>query len=247
MNIQLLDNASAFRYVSFTSRLQLIEGREMTTLKQQLGYILLGFVFWLPIGVAVLVISYFLGSLEDLGKEVMGIVIPDRFLYTGLGVAFWIIVMFLTGLLLKATAVGKYASAIPILGTFFLRLEGETMTIDKLMHMTPCLFLYSPTCLSYGWVLAEQKVTLDKDQSQIELLNVYYPNVPTILTGQVFAVRKETVIKLGNSSREIFDVLLYGLRQPQQIEYLPWDNEDGEAFSKRAETFGILPLLPDAA
>jgi uncharacterized protein (TIGR00290 family) len=41
-------------------------------------------------------------------------------------------------------------------------------------------------------------------------------------------VRKETVIKLGNPSREIIDLLLYALRSPESIRYLPWKGEKEE-------------------
>ena len=71
------------------------------------------------------------------------------------------------------------------------------------------------------------------------MLNIYYPNVPSIVTGQIFPVRKETVIKLGNKSREIVDLLLYSFRSPENIKYLPWENEKEEEFRIRANRFGI--------
>ena len=71
------------------------------------------------------------------------------------------------------------------------------------------------------------------------MLNIYYPNVPSIVTGQIFPVRKETVIKLGNKSREIVDLLLYSFRSPENIKYLPWEDEKDEEFKIRANRFGI--------
>jgi len=127
---------------------------------------------------------------------------------------------------------------VPILG-MFIRRGGEIITIDKLINLTPCLFLFSPTCISYGWILSEEKVKLDSESSSFNLINVYYPNVPTILTGQVYSVRKETVMKLGNPSREVIDILLYGLRRPEIIQYLPWEDEAKEEFRERAKRFGL--------
>jgi hypothetical protein len=134
--------------------------------------------------------------------------------------------------------VGDFFSGVPIVGTFFRR-GGEIITVDTLANLTPCLFLYSPTCPSYGWILSEEKVKLNNEKASFGLVNVYYPNVPTILTGQVYSVRKETVIKLGNPSREVVDVLLYGLRRPEDIQYLPWEDETEEEFKERAKRFGL--------
>ena len=69
---------------------------------------------------------------------------------------------------------------------------------------------------------------------------MYYPNVPTIVTGQVFSVRKETVMKLGNPSRDMIDILLYALRKPENLKYLPWEDETAEEFKERAARFGLL-------
>ena len=113
------------------------------------------------------------------------------------------------------------------------------MTVDRLLHLNPCFFLLSPTCLSYGWILSEEKVKLSKEKAIFTLVNVYYPNVPTLITGQVFPVRKDTVIKLGNSSKEIIDLLLYAFRSPADLKYLPWEDESQEDFEKRAKSFGV--------
>lgn len=204
-----------------------------------MGYFFVGFVFWLPIGIIVLIGDQIFGGLDPLGKDLLGTVLPDRFLYSGTGMSFWILIMFLTGILLKSTPVGRLASSIPIVGTLFLRMDQKTITLDRLMNMAPCLFLYSPTCISYGWILSEQEVKLDNEKAAFHLINVYYPNVPTLVTGQVFTAREETVMKLGNPSRDIVDVLLYGLRRPSNLRYLPWEDESEQKFKERAERFGV--------
>lgn len=199
----------------------------------------MGFIIWMPIGILILVGDYIFGNLEKAGKDFLQLFVPDKFVYTGLGIALWLVIFYLTGLLFRRTRIGTYFSNIPILGTFF-RTGGETMTLDRLTNLAPCLFLYSPTCLSYGWILAPEKVDLEGNDADFELLDVYYPNVPTIVTGQVFAVRKECVMKLGNPSRDIIDILLYGLRKPITLQYLPWEGETAEQFKERATRFGLL-------
>jgi hypothetical protein len=97
----------------------------------------------------------------------------------------------------------------------------------------------SPSCLSYGWILSEEKVRLGEEKATFTLVNVYYPNVPTLITGQVFPVRRDTVIRLGNPSKEIIDLLLYAFRSPKDLRYIPWDDESKEDFEKRAESFGL--------
>jgi uncharacterized membrane protein len=210
----------------------------MNFIKRQLGFLLYGVIFWLPIGVIVLVAKLILGDLDSIGRDLLKLFIPDQYVDPGLGIVLWLVIFFLSGVLVKATPVGNFFASVPILGTF-IRRGGEIITIDKLISLTPCLFLFSPTCISYGWVLSEEKVKLDNESSSFNLINVYYPNVPTILTGQVYSVRKETVMKLGNPSREIIDILLYGLRRPEIIQYLPWEDETKDEFMARAKIFGL--------
>jgi len=208
-------------------------------IKGRFGDLLAGFVFWLPIGVIVLIVSYIYGNLEDLGATFLQLFLPEDFIRPGYGIILWIVALLLTGLILKNTAIGDFLSRVPIIGLFFRRKGGTVITFGRLLNLTPCLFLYSPTCLSYGWILSEEKVQIRDKKGLFTLINIYYPNVPSILTGQIFPVRKETVIKLGNPSKEIIDLLLYALRSPENIQYLPWEDEKEEEFEKRAELFGL--------
>jgi hypothetical protein len=205
--------------------------------KNQLTFLLFGFVFWLPIAVLVYIIVFLFTNVEDVGRKFLLLFIPEQFIYAGFGIVLGILIVYLTGVVLKVTKVRRVFSKIPVLGLFFG--AGEIMTIDRLLHLSPCLFLYSPTCLSYGWILSEEKVKLSKEKANFTLVNVYYPNVPTLVTGQVFPVRKDTVIKLGNSSREIIDLLLYAFRSPTGLKYLPWEDETQVDFEKRAKSYGL--------
>jgi len=68
---------------------------------------------------------------------------------------------------------------------------------------------------------------------------VYFPNVPTLITGQVLAARKVIVMKLTNSSSEVINLLLYAFRSPAALEYIPWEDEPKEEFEERSKLFGL--------
>lgn len=213
----------------------------MKTIKSLIGFVLFGFIFWLPVGIVFYGGSWAFGLLEDSGQSFLDLVDWDNS-PTGMGVVVWLLAFLVSGIILKKTTAGDFMSGIPVLG-FFFRRTGESMTPDKLKSLTPCLFLYSPTCISYGWLLSQEHIKIGADETAINLINVYYPNVPTMVTGQVFVARQETVMKLGNPSKEIFDVLLYGLRTPPYMEYLPWEDEDAETFRERSRHFGALQRI----
>ena len=207
----------------------------------QLKYLFAGLVSWLPIGLLVFVIGYVVGLLESVGHNFFGFFLPPQAVFPGIGIVFWIVVFYLTGLIINITSVGRYISRVPIVGMFFSK-SGEAMTLDRLAKLTPCIFLYSPTCVAYGWILWEQKVKPSDEASGFNLITVYYPNVPTILSGQVYSARKETVIRLGNSSQEVLNMLLYGLKKPEYIKFLPWDDENEGDFRQRILKFGITEI-----
>ncbi len=211
----------------------------MKFVKNQFGYLFSGLVIWLPMVIIIAVLVVVFSKLEEIGKSVLNLFLPAQFVYPGFGIILGIIVLYLTGVILKKTVVGDFLSRVPILGIFFRKGEGKMITLDRLFNLTPCLFLFSPTCPSYGWILSEEKVKLNKEKASFTLINVYYPNVPTLVTGQIFPIRRGAVIKLGNPSKEVIDLLLYGLRSPENLQYLPWEDENKEKFKKRAELFGL--------
>ncbi len=205
--------------------------------QKQLTFIIYGLVFWLPVTLVIYIAVLLFGNAEKIGTTLLGVVIPDKYLYSGFGIILFVLIVYISGILLKTTKLGKVLSKIPFIGIFFG--QGEIMTISKLSHMQPCLFLYSPTCISYGWVLSEEKVKLGEDNAVFPLLNVYFPNVPTMVTGQVFFFFLDTVMKLANSSGEVINLLLYAFRSPTALNYIPWEDESREEFEKRAKFFGL--------
>jgi len=205
--------------------------------KNQIGFLLFGLAFWLPIAVLVVVLVFLFNNLEEIGRKIFLLLLPEKLFYSGFGIVFGILLLYFSGIALKLTKIREVFSKIPVLGLFFG--AGEVITIERLLHLNPCLFLISPTCLSYGWILSVEKVKLGEEAAIFTLINVYYPNVPALITGQVFPVRKDTVIKLDNPSKEIIDLLLYAFRSPKDLEYLPWEDESREDFEKRAKSFGL--------
>lgn len=203
----------------------------------QSTFILYGVVFWVPVALALYVIVLLFGNAESIGRGILGIVVPDKYLFFGLGAVLCLLIIYFTGMVLKLTKLGNVLSKVPFVGLFFG--QGEIMTIGRLANMQPCLFLYSPTCLSYGWILSEEKVKLSSHNALFPIINVYFPNVPTLVTGQVFAARKDTIMKLANSSKEVLDLLLYAFRSPAALEYIPWEDESQDNFQERSKYFGL--------
>jgi uncharacterized membrane protein len=206
-------------------------------LKKQFTFILYGIVFWLPVTLVIYIGALFFSNAENIGRMILKVAIPDRFIFAGFGILFCILLVYFSGMALKLTKLGKVLSKIPVIGLFFG--QGEIMTIGRLGHMQPCLFLYSSTCISYGWILSEEKVKLSEDNAIFPIINVYFPNVPTLVTGQIFATRKDTVMKLANTSSEVINIMLYAFRSPDAIKYIPWEDESAKDFEERSKVFGL--------
>jgi len=218
-------------------KLRVVERKIKALFKKQFTFLIYGFVFWLPALLVLYVLYLVLSNGENIGRVILLKLLPENFVYPGFGVILVLLIVYFSGFILKSTKVGKSLSKIPVLGMFFG--QGEIITISRLMHMQPCLFLISSTTISYGWILADENVQLNGEKAGFSLLSVYYPNVPTLVTGQVFAVRKDTVMKLGNSSSEVINLLLYAFRSPPFLKFLPWEDESKEEFEARSKIFGL--------
>lgn len=205
--------------------------------KKLMTFLLYGLVFWLPVALVAYIASLLFGSAERVGRAILGVGIPDKNIYTGFGIALCLLIVLVSGILLKATKVGAILSKIPVVGLFFG--QGEVITISRLLDMRPCLFLLSPTCMSCGWILSEVKAKKRGSEAAYTLMNIYYPNVPTLVTGQVYMARRDTVMRLSNSSKEVIDLLLYAFRSPGALEYVPWEDESPEDFERRMISFGL--------
>jgi len=205
--------------------------------KRQFTFILYGFVFWLPVVILLYILFLLFSNAESIGKAILSGVLPKALVYPGFGIILLILIVYFTGFILKSTRVGAILSKVPVLGLFFG--QGEIITINRLLHMQPCLFLLSPTCISYGWILSEEKVQIGEEQAGFSLISVFYPGVPTLVSGSVLAIRKDAIMKLGNSSTEVIDLLLYAFRSPPCLKYLPWEDESQKEFEERSKFFGL--------
>jgi hypothetical protein len=101
--------------------------------------------------------------------------------------------------------------------------------------LTPCKFWLSDTTPHYGFIVNQQKVRGGETE-----IDVYRPNVPTIIPGDLFPLKRRFVIKLGNSSGEILDKLASGgfISSDEEIP-LPWEDETEENFRER---INLTPL-----
>lgn len=199
--------------------------------KNFLGYLFSGFVFCLPIGIVAVIVVYVLSNFEMMGETILGFFIPSNFIYKGSGLILWLIIFLLIGTAVKKTPAGKVLFKIPILRLFFAD-GGESMTFERLSHLTPCLFLSSPTKIAYGWILSQEKTDFN------ELYNIFEPTLPTILPGRTTLVRKENIIMIGNTTQEMINLVLYSSKSPEKIAYIPWEDETEEGFLQRVRAFG---------
>lgn len=219
----------------------------MKQVKRQLGFLFYGLIIWFPVGIFIFLVVALFGSVDSAMRSFLGLFMPTRHLVIGSGFALSIVIVYATGLVLETTPASNTLAKIPWVGTLFARRKGGAMSMGALMKMNPCLFLFSPSCPSYGWVLSEEQVVSPDRQPLWGLVHVYYPNVPTLVMGQVYPVRKESVILLGNKSSEVIDLLLYSLRSPEFIVLMPWPDESREGFAARVARFGLTPEAPSVA
>lgn len=108
---------------------------------ERLSDILTGLVFWLPIGVIVLIGGYVYTALEDSGSTFLSLFLIDDVIHTGYGIALWIVVFLLSGLIMKHTRLGDFLSGVPVIGILFRKRGSKVISVAKLMDLTPCLFL----------------------------------------------------------------------------------------------------------
>lgn len=207
-------------------------------LLKHLGYAFAGLGIWAFPFILIFLARFILGDIENVARSILTTLsFPDRLIYPGVGISLLLILFYITGIIMiKTSFLGK----IPALGILFGDKKSKVLSLEDLRKLPPCLFLKSSTCPSPGWILSEMGGKISGEEKPLfGLVNVYYPNTPSLITGQVYPVRKETVIKIGNSSREIINLLLYAIRTPENITYMPWEDESDEEFKERAKNFGI--------
>jgi hypothetical protein len=124
---------------------------------------------------------------------------------------------------------------IPLVGPLFARGNKKVLSFEDFKRLTPCKFWLSDTTPHYGFIVNEQKVRGAETE-----IDVYRPNVPTIIPGDLFPLKKRLVIKLANSSTEILDKLASGgLISSEEEIPIPWEDESEEEFRER---INLTPL-----
>ena len=124
-------------------------------IKNHLSYLFSGIAIWFPILIVILVAVFIFSSLENIGGNFLNLLVPGKHVFAGAGTLLMIIVIYVTGFTLRKKLARKIVSKVPLLG-FFIG-DGERMTLEKLKKLSPCIFLLSPTCISYGFILSETK------------------------------------------------------------------------------------------
>jgi uncharacterized membrane protein len=125
-------------------------------LRKQSTFILYGFVFWLPVILVVYVAILLFGNGEKVGRSILGVVVPDKYLYFGFGFILCILIVLFSGMLLRLTKVGKVLSKIPVIGVFFGQGEindywqTESYAILPFLIFTNLYFLWLDTLRGKG-------------------------------------------------------------------------------------------------
>ncbi len=211
-------------------------------LRAQVDSLLYGAAFWAPTALLLFLVLLLLGRVEKVSPKNFLWFLPSETYGWGLVLLGILVAVYLSGVLMRLAAVRKQLARIPWIGPFLF--GGEIMTADRLTNLRPCLFMASPTRLAYGWILSEEKVRVNGRETEFTVLNIYRPSVPLFIVGQLAPVRRSSAMRLGNSSREIVDVMLYTLRCPEALVFLPWPDETTEEFRNRAEKFGVMAGTP---
>jgi uncharacterized membrane protein len=204
-----------------------------------------GLIITLPIMIIGWIIYSVLNTINKIGDKVLNPFISKDHIIWGMGLLVILILIFIIGSIevfyggkeknIWKTIKTKTIGRIPLFGPFFLSTEKSVISLDELSKLTPCKFWLSDTTPHYGFIIREQKVRGAETE-----IDVYRPNVPTIIPGDLFPLKKRLVIKLGNPSGEILDKLASGgfIGSEEEIP-VPWEDETEEEFKER---INLTPL-----
>lgn len=204
-----------------------------------------GLIIALPMAIIGWIMYGVLDAVNKLGNKILNPFLHGRDTVWGMGVLVIFALIYILGAIelyyegretsiwqtLKEKTVGR----IPFVGPFFARSNKKVISFEDFKRLTPCKFWLSDVTPHYGFIVNEQKVKGAETE-----IDVYRPNVPTIIPGDLFPLKKRFVIKLGNSSGEILDKLASGgfIGSNEEIP-IPWDDETEEEFQER---INLTPL-----
>ncbi len=199
-----------------------------------------GMVISTPLMIVGWILYSIVDILNSLGQRLLTPFVPQRYIFFGMGFLLMAILVFLVGridLYFEHRKGGIWRSLIkriPFVGPLVTAGEGA-LSLDELSKLTPCKFWLSDTTPHYGFIVREQKVRGADTE-----IDVYRPNVPTIVPGDLMPLKKRLVIKLANSPQEILQKLASGgfLSSAEEVP-VPWDDETEEEFHER---INLTPL-----
>ena len=204
-----------------------------------------GIIFAAPMVIIIWLVYQVLNAVNSIGYKLLHLFVPASHLYWGMGVLLILFFFYLVGRIelhyqgkansiwqtIKQKTIGK----IPFIGPLVARGDKSILSFEDFKGLTPCKFWLSDTTPHYGFIVNEQKVRGAETE-----LDVYRPNVPTLIPGDLFPLKKRLVIKLGNPSGEILDKLASGgLISAQEEIPVPWEDETEEDFRER---INLTPL-----
>jgi uncharacterized membrane protein len=190
------------------------------------------------ISAPILIIGWILYTVVDIlnaiGERLLTPFVPPSYIVFGTGLLVIIVLIFIVGRI-DLHFEGRQGSLwqniirrVPFLGPLFTA-GGKALSLEELGKLTPCKFWLSDTTPHYGFIVREQRVRGAETE-----IDVYRPNVPTIVPGDLMPLKKRLVIKLANSPQEILQKLASGgfFSAAEEIP-VPWEDETEEGFLER--------------
>ena len=217
-------------------------GRQISGIFQFRKTLWRGLILSAPILIVVWIVYAVLNAVNSLGDKFLRLLVPnsyDSHIKWGMGLLVILFFIFTIGRIevhfegrersIWNTIKEKTVGRIPFFGPLFARGNRKVIAFEDFRALTPCKFWLSDTTPHYGFIVNEQKVRGGETE-----IDVYRPNVPTIIPGDLFPLKKRYVIKLANSSGEILDKLASGglISSDEEIP-IPWGDETEEAFRER--------------
>lgn len=198
-----------------------------------------GLVIAAPILIVIWIVYEILNAVNSLGDKLLALFVPERYMVWGMGLLLLLFFILLIGRIelyyegreksIWQTIKEKTVGRIPFFGPLFATGNRKVIAFEDFKALTPCKFWLSDTTPHYGFIVNQQKVRGGETE-----IDVYRPNVPTIIPGDLFPLKRRFVIKLGNSSAEILDKLASGglISSDEEIP-IPWGDETEEDFRER--------------
>ena len=80
--------------------------------KSRFTFMQYGIVFWLPVALVIYITVLLINNAEKIGRMILGVAVPDKYLYFGLGIILCVLIVYFSGMILKLTKLGKVLSRV---------------------------------------------------------------------------------------------------------------------------------------